>query len=242
MKVNENDIAKILAEMPEIELPEGFHDEVMQKLKAEAAGPKLGKPKAKKKSRAIWYAGSFAAVAAAAVFAAVMLVSEPNFTADAEPAPLAMAAPTPMPEMAAAAAEPEAPMAPFAADAPIGRMDAQIWVDDYYGEMAMEIEADFHLYEWADAVFSMLSEPEGRYALNIGIMIEPYDMAYAQSRLIELSGFDDAAMLVSTDFDNFPEVFMFLLSLGHLADYHMPPTEIWEGEDVIFITLLHNQP
>ena len=261
MKINDNDIKKMLAELPEIELPEGFHDEVMQKVRAEAKMPGAERPKAKKKSRAMWYIGSLATVAAAVLIMVILPDFGADFTADAEPAPVAMATPAPAPAPpgevmtgAGAAEEAEAEpevlgdmvaAAPFAVEAPLARMDErlQLWSNDhdlYYG--ALEMEADFNLYDWAEAVFSLLSQPEGRYALNIGIVIRPYDMAYAQNRLLELSGFDDAAMLLSTDFDNFPEVFMSLLALGELADFNMRPTGIWEGEDVIFITLLHNRP
>jgi hypothetical protein len=73
MKISDNDIIKMLAELPEIELPEGFHDEVMQKVKAEAG--RAG-PKPKKKSRTIWYIGSFAAAAAAV---AVIMLTVTDF-------------------------------------------------------------------------------------------------------------------------------------------------------------------
>ena len=108
MKINDDDIIKMLAELPEIELPEGFHDEVMQRVQKEAHRRNAYRASAKKR-RAVWYIGSF--TAAAAMVAIIITVTNLNFgptlqfDAVAEVPRAIMATPAPYTAMTA---EPEA--------------------------------------------------------------------------------------------------------------------------------------
>jgi len=129
--INDNDLKKLLADLPEIDLPEGFHDETMQKLHNEhrmddhkggtlpPATQSSHNPKPNpKRRRAIIYIGSF--TSAAAVLLAVLITTLNLGQSTADLAPMAMEAPE------AAAGQ------PFAARL----VDAEFNFDDadFYGE------------------------------------------------------------------------------------------------------------
>jgi len=152
MRINDDDITKMLAELPEIDLPEGFHDEVMQKIHYENRRGELRPPAPKKNRRTIWYIGSLTTAAAAVIAILITVIGfennwgQPEFTAVADAAPqiAPQATPTPAAEVRVRQAEPE----------PAG-----------------EAEADFYMGFYTD--FNMDSSPEyGTLAEPFGIMTE----------------------------------------------------------------------
>lgn len=260
MKINDNDISKILAELPEMELPEGFHDEVMAKIKAEAK-----KPRVKKKSRTIWYIGSFATAAAAA--AVIMLTfsdfGQNNWSTEG----FADAAPMTESANQAAGLVPEAAMAmdmdmeqfeaDFALEAPIARMDAQHlgeFENRVWTQVVTTSVSHFPDHLPTDLLHFDLSE---HFAFTFEIFIAVDDINHAQEAIYNLgepineTPFGITLQPASEDLET---VFTALYALGIVEEYRITSTNtallsdlrrvdrILEEANTITVTLLHNAP
>ena len=260
----------MLAELPEIELPEGFHDEVMQKVKAEAGEPR-------KKSRTIWYIGSFA-TAAAAVAVVLMLTlpdfgqnqwSYGDFTAVADAAPRATELPQAMIVPAAPAAEPEMAMGGFnydfdlsldivtEAEVPMGRMDMQLWSQSLELEDTMAQPA-ISAFTFPQHLPTELldSEISDNFAFTFEIFIAVDDIDYAQEAIRNMGALDDETafqLILQPAFEDLESAFAALYALGTVEEYrviastsaqrHMQRNyEILQEANTIFITLLHDAP
>jgi len=169
MKINENDITKILADLPEIELPEGFHDEVMQKIKE--AAPSI--PARAKRRPLVRYIGLL--VAAAALVFIVVAVLDFGIAPIGQGGGMA-----PVPFAAVAEAEPEqwsapeaqlgvtaATPAPTAAEAPLMRG-------------AFDIVFDNNFDDFTELEDSEYSDQLDESPIAFGIAAAPVDTAEMQ--------------------------------------------------------------
>jgi len=155
MRINDDDITKMLADLPEIDLPEGFHDEVMQKIHYENRRGELRSPAPKKNRRTIWYIGSLTTAAAAVIAILITVIGfennwgQPEFTtvADAAPQIAPQATPAPAAEMRARQAEPE----------PAGEAEA-----DFYMDFAMDFSPEYGAVAEPFAAMAEMPMTQGR--------------------------------------------------------------------------------
>jgi len=243
MKISDDDITKMLAELPEIELPNGFHEEIMKKVRPEHRRGELRSPANKKNRRTIWYIGSFATAAAVMVafmitvldfgqnqwaYGDLMSVADvAPFVADTEDMDIAME----IMEIA------EMPIAQFAApEAAMGRMDVQVESEGIWNYGRIWSEDD----EWAQAVStSVFPYPDHLptdlldfelaeyFASTFEITIRVDDLFYAQEAIHGLGTPQDdfgLAIKLQPDFADLEATFIALYALGIVEEYRITMT------------------
>ncbi|MCL2376482.1 MAG: hypothetical protein FWC76_03695 [Defluviitaleaceae bacterium] len=246
MKINDNDIAKILADLPEIELPEGFHDEVMAKIKE--VGAASGRPK---KRPLVRYIGPF--VAAAALVFIVMAVL------DFGPSPMDYGggiAQAPIAAIAEAEVEAElwaTPSMARAFDEDFDAFDDAFenfeWYSDYelFGTgiavafVGGSLEEQFENAGFPTSIVSHMFFPYGpdhlptdnlhfdteyRFAITFDITILVEDLAQATHALNDL-GAQAPVMALQPAFEDLEATFTALYALGTVQEYHMTITDAW---------------
>jgi len=232
VRISDDDLKRALAELPEIELPAGFHDEVMAKIRKEAK-PKQKKPLNYK------VIGSFAAAAALVVIAVVTVM---DFGQRVAESPQEAAAPMmimdAMPE-----SEPilTAPMSPpsdagviaggnFAVGDEAYGSDLTLWSNAWRGFSFEDEEFD------SDLEFQFGALPSRLTAADFEITVVVDDVEYALSVVERLGGH-----VLCLSYEDLESILAVLRTLGSVST-QWRETGAWEQNNIIIITLLQNSP
>ena len=219
MRISDNDLKRVLAELPEIELPAGFHNEVMAKIREE------GKPK-KKKPLNFRVIGSFAAAAALVIIVAATIIDFGSRVAEITETPAAALAPAMDMDVMNDELFPPLPSLPFTfQDSDIALGEAFDTEEDEFG-WGLELRAGAAAGELYNYGFTL--------AVTYEITIIVDDMAYALNVINGLGGH-----ILQPAHEELDYIFSVLHTLGVVSTQRHIATE-WEQNNTISITLLQN--
>ncbi|MCL2573774.1 MAG: hypothetical protein FWE34_04380 [Defluviitaleaceae bacterium] len=221
MKIKDSDIKKTLAELPEIDLPEGFHNETMQRIRAEAANISR-----KKKSRIIWYIGSFSTAAAATIAILLVFTNFGNTYTTGEiaefDAPTAWIAPHGIEERIA---DPEIAIAHTPTNGSITRSN------DPFSDSSQQAITTITYLRPAHLPTDLIDFDLGdRYALTFQIIIAVDDIAYAQEsiRTLGISFYESVFNIsIQPSFEDLEAIFTQLYALGNVEEYSITIADTW---------------
>ena len=225
-------IIEELGNLPQHDLPEGFHEEIMAKVRREA-----GLKKARKRWKLYGFAGGLTAAAAVVFVVAVLLNMQPYMHVTLPPAVTAPAAAPPPAAGFSVLADsfdyemPEAAAAPFY----IPDFGAEhLRIGSHYPEILPTQESVLYGLDMErfDVRFEIRIAVEDINAAQTQIQMRPWTWTMGLV-LQEQARHESAAMdlLLEFEFEELEEAFELLYTLGTVEEYVLTITDNWADEE-----------